>query len=380
MKPRNMMLVISATAVFGMGVLFLSGGEVVEPNSGDTNAEVMDRGMSPQLSGSTKVVVNRGHDGDELSHQAVAAPVPLQKPNVDYIFKSTAEYEAASVYGELPLHARDIAIARLSYDANGNLIVTKQIRQAIEFFLSVAKEEGREQAISRLREYIDMTLPENAANQALVIVDQYLEYKNHSYEKSAPINYEQDPQIIAQELDAMLEKKKALRRQYLPEDIGAIFYGREDAYDKYSIERIKITNNPALSDDEKDQLFARQEDALPADMGNRLRHNRQEKNLKAQIKTLQGSVENASKIHALREAFYGAQVAERLAYLEDNSGDWRRRVEAFNQEKTYIQQLQGLTSSEKEQMLFSAKNNAFSQKERVKLAVQNIRNRVAQVN
>ena len=314
------------------------------------------------------------HQGNEANIESKIKRLSQKEIEVDYVFSSTQDYEASSRFGSLPSYMADTTLERFSYDANGKLIVNEKIKHIIEFFLMATQEEGREQTIARLQEYITMTLPVDAANEAQLIVDNYLSYKDSLYngeEFSLIENMNENATIDGLKSD--LEKRKVARRHYLGTTDSDALFGNEEQYDDFMMARIEINSDTSLNESEKDQHIAQAENSLPPELAKRMRYKRVEKNITKQIKSLRTEDGNEQQIYTLREEFYGKKVADRMAYLEENSDDWKNKVEQFNQEKDQILSQGSLSLAEKKSLISQTRQNFFTPKERIKLAVQSIR-------
>lgn len=318
-------------------------------------------------------------DNYQLAH-AIQAQQNNSAPSIDYQFESTADYEAASLFGPLPTNLAELSIEKFSYDSNGQLIINENIKHIIEFFLMTTQEEGREQAIARLNEYISLTLPTDAAKQALEITESYLNYKNNLQEHDFSVAGDlKDDQTITK-VKASLAEKKALRRTHLGEALSEAIFGSEERYDAYSVARVEINADKSLNSEEKNRRLALAENNLSPDVAQSKRYEREEKSLKTKISTLQQNNENEQEIYTLRKDFYGEKVADRMAYLEDNSGDWRDKVTQFEYEKQSINSQNHLSSHQKQTLIQQTKESLFSKKEQIKYAVQSIRGQIAQVD
>ena len=299
---------------------------------------------------------------------------------VAYQFQSTAEYEATSIYGSLPANLADLTIETFAYDANGQLIINENIKHIIEFFLMTAQEEGRDQAIERLNEYISLTLPADAANQAMTISRNYLNYKNSLLEYDFSVTGDLSDERTISKVKASLEAKKALRRTHLGEELSQSIFGSEERYDTYSVTRVEINADKSLSHEDKNHRLAQAESILSPKIAESMRREREEKALKEKISALQKSHDNGQEIYTLRKDFYGEKVANRMAYLEDNSGEWQDQVKQFKHEQQMILTQANLNHTEKNQLIQVSKQSIFSDKELIKYAVQNIRGQLAQLD
>jgi lipase chaperone LimK len=297
----------------------------------------------------------------------------LIKPVVKHVSIPVAEYEKASSYGKLPKHLHDVAIDKLSYDENENFVLSSDLKYLIEHFLTVTKIEGLEQAIARIEEYINMTLPPNAASQAAAIVEDYLEYKSSLAEIN--ITYTENPVGIEriEQLKLALDERKKIRGENFSNEVATVFFGNEEAYEEHSLRRAEIVNASYLSGEQKNLLFALEEDKLPPRIRQRVRYNRGQNNLEKEISLLRESGGSNEDVHDLRKSFYGKKVAGRIQYLESQPPQWQARVNEYYNEKNAIEHLSGFDSSEKAQLIKDVKDRLFSEKEKIKLSVQSVR-------
>ena len=78
----------------------------------------------------------------------------------------------------LPTSFRGTSVdGSFSVDASGNLLITRDIRNLFDYFLSAVGEEPLQQSLDRLRAYIAAELQEPARGQALALMQQYIDYK-----------------------------------------------------------------------------------------------------------------------------------------------------------------------------------------------------------
>ncbi len=287
-------------------------------------------------------------------------------------FETTSDYEAASQFGALPAHLSDLRIIELPFNDQGQLIVDEKVKQLIEFFLMTKTSEGIDQAIERLYEYLDMTLPEPAKSQARTLAAQYLNYKEQldTPQFSDATNLGDEASLA--KIKEALDERKKLRRDILGEQHSDAIFGYEERYEDFSFARLQINANTNLSDEEKDRQIALAENSLPEDLAAKVRFKRESKSLERKIAVLKQSTGNEAEIFELRKQVYGEKAAQRLAYIEDNSYAWQQRVNEFYQQQAAIRNNETLTNEEKSQQIQRLKDQSFSYKEQVKLAVQMI--------
>lgn len=290
-----------------------------------------------------------------------------------HTFINTQAYESASQFGKLPANMSDVRMEELPFDEQGQLIIDEKVKQLIEFFLLAKDVEGLDQAIARLYEYLDMTLPSPANEQARELASNYLDYKEQLNTKQFSDNTNLSDDANLADIKQALNDRKKLRRELLGEENSVAIFGYEERYEDFSFRRLEINANQELSKAEKDQLIAQAEQNLPEKLASKVRYQRESKNLESKIAELKQSTGNETEIFNLRKDFYGEKVAERLAYLEDQSPAWQQRVNDFYMEQQAIQNDNSLNIEQKKQQIKLLKNQSFTYKEQVKLAVQYIR-------
>lgn len=293
---------------------------------------------------------------------------------------STADYQANSQFGELPAHMRNVALLPLQFDEHGNFIATDNFTGLIEHFLMAAEDEGYDQALARLQEYLALVLPADANDQARELLDQYLLYKERVVEEIQVNENEQNLTILASQIEQMVQKKKDIRREVMSPEIVEALFAREEALDDFNVTTMNLNLDQSLSYEEKDQRIAAAEKLLPIEIQEKKRYSREKKNLKREISALKQKGDKAEEIYALRKAFYGQETADRITYFEDFSPEWVQRVEQFRSQQAYILQQNDLSQEESAQQVAYLKNSLFSEKEQMKLAVYNIKARAGLVN
>ncbi len=295
------------------------------------------------------------------------------KPSAPHVFASTKDYENVSTYGPLPSHLQRVALRKLAWDDQGNLVVEPKIKDLIESFLTASRFEGRENAIARIAEYMSMTLPEPAASQALAILDNYIAYKNEMLAFQMSTSGSGHREHMIETFRQALDQRKQIRRDTLGDETATALFGDEELYDEFSVNRMRIMSDPTLTDKEKETLLIESENILPEAKRKHVRWQREKRTLDRRIAELKSAGGNEQKIYQLRVDFYDKETADRMRYLESTSPQWERRVASFNQEWYHIEQRTDLSATEKAELVSELRDSSFTKKEQVKLAVQNIK-------
>ncbi|OJS99107.1 lipase secretion chaperone [Marinobacter nauticus] len=189
---------------------------------------------------------------------------PVNAPNA-----SVAESRTPESLGPNPfapsLQGTDIDGA-LQADENGQLIVNLEVRDFFDYFLSTVGEVSPETAIGQIQQMARQHLPESAAQQALALLDQYLDYKQASL---AVMQTELDParqHEPAYQLSALgnaLAQLKGLRQQTFTPEAHQAFFGMEEAYSEYTLATLAIQQRTDLTDQGKQALVEWHRNQLP---------------------------------------------------------------------------------------------------------------------
>ena len=263
---------------------------------------------------------------------------------------SSEELGKISKYGELPDCLKNTLITgELTVDENGNLIISQDIQSVFEYFLSAQSEESLETIVSRIEEYIDLTLPHKASLEALEILYSYLSYKK-SLERVDPDNYkEASRNEMVNVLKDAIQKRYDSRRKYLKPEIIEAFFSKDEQYDEFTISRMELENNPEISYKEKQQILKQMEELLPEDIKERRSKFEQEQVMNTKIEEIKEQGEDNKKIYDLRATVYGHDAAKRLMDYDIKQNEFNKRFNEYLAFKKKIKNSSKL-DDEKKQM------------------------------
>ena len=188
-------------------------------------------------------------------------------------------------------------------DANGNLLISEDIRRIFDYFLAATGEEPLRTSVERLRAYIAAELPANAREQALVLLNQYLDYKREL------VLLERDlPQMA--NLDALRQREaavQALRARIFDSETQQAFFAREEAYNQFTLQR------------------------------------------------------------QLRQQLVGAEATQRLEVLDQQRQTWKKRIAQYSTEKAAIENNPGMSASDKRAAIAQLAAENFDEREQLRL-------------
>lgn len=247
-------------------------------------------------------------------------------------------------------------------DADGNLLISEDIRRIFDYFLAAVGEESLRASVARLRAYIAAQLPVNAREQALALLNQYLEYKREL------VLLERDlPQMA--NLDALRQREaavQALRARLFDSQTQQAFFGREEAYNQFTLQRLAIVNDAQLDATAKALAIDQLRNNLPADMQDAVLPQLQN-DLREQTAALQAAGANPEQIRQLRQQLVGAEATQRLEALDQQRQTWKKRIAQYRQDKAAIENNPGLSAGDKRAAINQLAAENFDERERLRL-------------
>ncbi|QKE63190.1 lipase secretion chaperone [Aquipseudomonas campi] len=248
-------------------------------------------------------------------------------------------------------------------DSAGNLLISEDIRRIFDYFLSALGEDSLQHSIKRLQAYITSQLAMPAREQALALLEQYLQYKQQL------VQLEKDlPQMAS--VDAMRQREQAvqaLRASLFSAEAHQVFFGNEEAYNQFTLQRLAIRHDQSLSDDEKAAALDQLRNNLPESMQELIVPQLQTE-LRQQTAALQAQGASPQQIQQLRLQLVGAEATARLEALDQRRQQWAQRLNDYRREKALIEANNGLSSSDKAAAIDSLAAERFDDQERLRLA------------
>lgn len=283
-----------------------------------------------------------------------APPVPLSEMPTE---------DRSAVLASLPRSFEGTEVdGQFRLDDAGNLLISMDIRRIFDYFLGAYGEERMQASIARLQAYIRSQLDEPAAGQALVLLQQYLDYKRQL------IQLEKDlPQMAS--LEGMYQREQAvrsLRASIFSAEAHQAFFAEEEAYNQLTLQRLAIRHDPSLSEQQKAEAMDRLRATLPEDMQQMLVPQLQAE-LRQQTAALQAQGAGPEQIRQLRLQMVGAEATERLEALDQRRRQWQQRLDDYRQAKARIEANSGLSEGDREAAIATLAEERFDERERLRL-------------
>jgi lipase chaperone LimK len=281
---------------------------------------------------------------------AAGRQTPQTKPQPQNAAKLPTSFRGTQIDGQLRV------------DAAGNLIIGAEVRQLFDYFLAAIGEEPLKSSIERLRRHITTELAEPARGQALAVLNQYLNYKRQLLELEE--SYSRTPDLTA--LRQRLAAVQALRARVLDPAVHQAFFALDEAYDRFSLERLAIRFDPAMDSDAKGRAIDQLRAGLPAELQELLLPQLQTE-LREQTDALVQSGAGPEQIRQLRHQLVGSAAAARLDALDRQRQQWQERVTAYQQARASIESTRGLGDVERQAAIERLEEQHFDASERLRL-------------
>ena len=251
---------------------------------------------------------------------------------------------------------------RFQVDGAGNLLITEDIRHIFDYFLASFGEEPLADSVKRLRAYITSQLPQPAQEQAQALLSQYLDYKREL------VLLERDlPQMA--DLDALRRRETAvqsLRARLFTAEAHQAFFGGEEAYNQFTLQRLAIQHDDKLDAAAKGRAMDQLRTGLPAELQESVLPQLQSE-LHEQTEQLRAQGGSAEQVRALRQQLVGAEATNRLEALDQQRSQWKQRVATFAAAKAQIDGQNGLSDGDKQAAIQRLAEEQFNETERLRL-------------
>jgi lipase chaperone LimK len=281
-------------------------------------------------------------------------------------------YEYFPEYGELPRSLIDTRVdGDLAIDADGRLIISLDIMQMFDYFLSAAGEEPMETIIGRIEEHIREMVPPDAAKEALNILNSYLLYKQGLYalENQYPVHTFDGnltaPNIV--QIKDVLEQRREIRRRYMQPEVVDAFFGEEEMYEQFTMGRLEIQTNNDLTTDEKVTAIEQLEQEFPDDITEDSRKAAEYQAMIREIDILKKQGGNAEEIYELRQNVFGEDAADRLVRLDEKRAIWQSRIDTYVKSRQEVMNAPELSEEEKQQHSEELRQKSFTDRELVRV-------------
>ncbi|MBV1920910.1 MAG: hypothetical protein KUG73_09530 [Pseudomonadales bacterium] len=241
-------------------------------------------------------------------------------------------------------------------DSQGDLNVSFHLKQLFDYFYTLLGRKTEEEINSIIVHKIETKLTDPAKNQALTILRNYQLLQEQLY--TLPTVTIGDINNL-HSLEHYLEKRNSLRDQYLGSEVSGIFYDKEEAYDRYSLERLKLANNIEISEEERARLSEDLLNSLPPALRQPIQKRQQLLRIREQEQNPDSSIET---LFQQRESIVGYELSEKLQALDVRREQWKARYKYYQKQVQHVSD-SGLSSVDKVQAIAQIRQRLFKESE-----------------
>lgn len=252
---------------------------------------------------------------------------------------------------------------QLMVDERGALVLDEQLRHLFDYFYTTVGEVSFDAATEAIREHLRATLGQPALSQALNLLLSYIDYK------TALAELEQQFPVVA-DLDGLRAREDAvqrLRASLFSIEAHEAFFGAEEAYNLFTLQRLAILNDDQLSAADKAKRIEALRNDLP-DAMQALLVPQLHQQLSDETAALLANGGDARAVRKLRLSIVGPEATGRLEALDRERTQWQERLDAFQAERQSILAFPGLAESDKRAAIDRLLQEGFAPSEQLRIA------------
>lgn len=291
---------------------------------------------------------------------------------------STTQYVLGyeSKHGGLPDSLRGTTIENaLLVDAEGHLIISTDIKDLFDYFLSTISEEDLDTILLRIDEYLNHYLQEPALSESKAILVQYVEFK---YSLMALEQELGDALALMSQQDKVnggylkflrkqMDQRNALRVQHLDLAVYEAFYEDEQRYDEYTYSKLLVTSDQSLSASERLEKITEFQLALPEDVRKSIRETQITDELKIRTEKLLADGGDQEQVRELRREMFGGEAVQRFDELDQQRAQWQARINTYLIQRANILSNQGLAKDELNMQVDALRASLFDELEQIRV-------------
>lgn len=240
----------------------------------------------------------------------------------------------------------------LREDEAHNLLIIEGVRRRFDYFLSTLGEEDLNVIRARVAAHISKALSANAAAQAWVLFENYLNYRAEL--STLP---EHDGNVDT--LRASLRARQALRQRWFDATTIDAFFGFQDRYAEFALDRRAILEDETLTEAQKNERLDTLTASLPDNLQRMVAASRKPVEVAQQVATMRAGKASDAEIYEYREQALGRAAAERLGDLDHQRRRWAARYRAYRGQRAAITH-SGLADADQEAEIQRLRERLFA--------------------
>jgi len=251
-------------------------------------------------------------------------------------------------------------------DENGNLVLDESIKNRFEYFLSTMGEFDLDDVKQMITDDIHLNLQDPARSQALKLFEDYIAYKFALAELENSLQSPNDYELAdIQYMRLRIQQLRDKRREYFNQETVDAFFGFDEVYDDFMLNRLEIQGNSQLTQAEKQAQIQSLEYALPEDVRKMREETEKVSKVFAITEDMRKQGESSEAIYQVNAQQFGEAAAQRLQVVNEQRQQWEAKVQNYLLQKQAIEN-NTISDQEKQQQL-SSLLEVFSENEQRRL-------------
>ncbi|HWT16171.1 MAG TPA: lipase secretion chaperone [Patescibacteria group bacterium] len=233
----------------------------------------------------------------------------------------TTPTPAATLLSDWPASLRDSAPdGAVTLDANGRVQASVELRRLFDYFLTALGERDVAAIRDLLLAHVRSLHGEVVAAEVAALFDRYVDFQQALAAMNAP---------PGESLRARLARVRDLRQRLLDPAMAEAFFGDEDRYTAYTLDRRDLLADTGLDERTREQRL----EELAARLSPEQRASMREANaallIDEQNRQFDALQLDPAQRQSEREALFGTEAAQRLAQADAEQAAWDARVRAY---------------------------------------------------
>lgn len=214
--------------------------------------------------------------------------------------------------------------------AEDSLVVSDELVRLFEYYLVAVGERPLDDLRRDIERALDERLKPRAAQEAKALLGRYLAYKQ------ALVEVEKNAQLAGNGIEAIRGRLHAIqetRQKFFSNVEAQAMFGMEDAMNLDALARLEISQDKTLNDAQKAERLAALDRALPAPLREARDSAMQVVRLEETATNMRGKGASEDDIYRMRAAALSPEAAARMADVDREDAEWKRRIQAYLAER-----------------------------------------------
>lgn len=228
---------------------------------------------------------------------------------------------------------------RLLTDSAGNLVISIEVMDFFNYFLSAVGDVTPERAMEEIQRQAALRLPPSALEQLTDLLTDYVSYQQLMVEYMQQPLIPEDQQNYAYYAQTMRDtfgQIRELRRQVFAPEVVEAFFSLDETYGEYAVATMEIHADNSLSEPEKAERIEQIKQLLPEQMRAAEDEARQRT---AAVQAAREQFAQGAGISALKDtlgALYNDEEIAGMAAAFREERAWQQRVDHYLKEREQV--------------------------------------------